>query len=54
MIDVLVRWEDKKEIDKAQRLATDITEFLRKRGEFSGFRTVNRPEKTFGVILTES
>jgi len=51
MIDVLVRWENVEEIERAQRLVTDIVEFLRERKQFSGYRTTNRPEKTFGIIV---
>ena len=51
MIDVLVRWENDGEIERAQHLANEITEFLRKMEEFSGNRTVNDPEKTFGILV---
>ena len=50
-IKILVQWEEDSEIENALDLANDITEYVRNSGYYSGMRTVNNPQKTFGIIL---
>ena len=50
MIVVLVQWQHDEEIDEAQKLCNEITEWLRDKNLFTGMRTVNDPPKTFGAI----
>lgn len=51
MIEILVKWDSLEEIERAQKLTNELTEYFRKQGLFTGFRTTNKPPKTFGIRL---
>jgi hypothetical protein len=53
MTKILVTFDrdDIDSIDRAQKIANDLEDYFRERGMYSGIRTVNDPDQTFGIII---
>jgi len=53
-IRILVCWEKPEEIDRASEVRNWIDKALDNHDSHSGYRTVNDPQNTFGIILPDS
>lgn len=52
-IKILVCWENEDEIDKALKLRNQIDKLLDSKNLHAGFRTVNDPPKSFGILVPD-